>query len=104
MLAINEKVIDRKISVKFLGMLCDKHVSWKNRISAVENKVSKNIGILYQTKSIVSRGGLKTLYFSFVHSYLNHGNITWTQTTRTKLKTLARKQQGGTSLQTNTSY
>ena len=33
------------------------------------------------------------LSFSFVHSYLNYGNITWGSTTRIKLKKLANKQR-----------
>ena len=56
-------------------------------------KVSKNIGILHKAKNIFSKGGLKTLYFSFVHSYLNYGNIAWGNTTQTKLKKLVNKQR-----------
>ena len=93
MLAINGKVIDRTISIKFLGILLYEHLSWKNHISVVENKVSKNIGILHKAKNIFSKGGLKTLYFSFVHSYLNYGNIAWGSTTQTKLKKLVNKQR-----------
>ena len=44
MLAINGKVIERTTSIKFHGILFDEHLSWKNHISIVENKVSKNIG------------------------------------------------------------
>ena len=36
---------------------------------------------------------MKKLYFSFLHSYLNYGNIAWASTTRTKLKKLASKQK-----------
>ena len=93
MLAINGKVIERTTSTKFLGILIDGHLSWKNHILVVENKVSKNIGILHKAKNIFSKGGLKTLYFSFVCSYLNYGNIAWGSTTRTKLKQLASKQR-----------
>ena len=93
LLAINGKNIERTTSIKFLGVLLDEHLSWKNHISVVENKISKNIGILYRAKNIVSKDGLKTLYFSFVHSYLNYGNIAWGSTTRTKLKKLAAKQR-----------
>ena len=80
MLAINGKVIERTTSIKFLGILFDEHLSWKNHISVVENKVSKNTGILHKAKNIFSKGGLETLYFSFVHSYLNFGNIAWGST------------------------
>ena len=85
MLAINGKVIERTSKI-IIGVLLDEHLSQKNHISVVENKVSKNIGILHKAKNIFSKGGLKTLYFSFVHSYLNYGNIAWGSTTRTKLK------------------
>ena len=87
MLANNGKVIQWTTSIKFLGILRDEQLSWKNHISIVENKVAKNIGSLHKAKNVFSKGGLKTLYFSFVHSYLNYGNIVWGSTTRTKLKT-----------------
>ena len=35
----------------------------KSRIAALENKVSKNIGILYKAKNIFSKVVLKSLYF-----------------------------------------
>ena len=81
MSAINGKVIERTTSIKFFGILLDKHLSWKKHISVEENKVSKNIGILQKAKNIFSKGSLRTRYFSFVHSYLNYGNIVWGSTT-----------------------
>ena len=62
--------------IKFLGIL----------LVFVEKKVSENIRILYKAKNIASKDGLKTLYFSFVHTFLDYGNIAWGSTTRTKLK------------------
>ena len=93
MVAINGKVIEWTTSVKFLGVLLDERLSWESHISVVENKVSKNIGILHKAKNIFSKGGLKTLYFSFVHSYFNYGNIAWGSTNRTNPKKLASKQR-----------
>ena len=60
MLAINGKVIQRKTSIKFLGILLEEHLSWKNHISVVEIKVSENIGISYKAKNVFSKVGLKT--------------------------------------------
>ena len=77
MLALNGKVIERTTSVKFLVILLDKHLSWKTHISVVENMVSENIEILHKAKNIFSMSGLKTLYISFIHSYINYGNIAW---------------------------
>ena len=93
MSAIIGKVIKWTTSVKFLGILLDEHLSWKNHFSVVEKKISKNIGSLHEGKNIFSKGGLKTIYFSFLHSYLNYENIAWGSTTGTKLKELASKQR-----------
>ena len=50
MLPINGKVIKRTTSIKFLNILLDEHLSWKNPLSVVENKVSKKFGILHKAK------------------------------------------------------
>ena len=91
MLAIIKKVIRQTTSVKFLGIFLDEYLSWKNHISVVENKVSKNIEIFYKAKNIFSKGGLK--FFTFIHSYLNCGNTAWGSITQTKMKKLASKQR-----------
>ena len=66
MLAINGKVFKRTTSIKFLGILFDEHFSQKKHISIVENKASKNIGILHEAKNIFSKGDLKTLCICLV--------------------------------------
>ena len=70
MLAINGNVNERTTSIKCLGFLLGEHLSWRNHNSVAENKVSKYIGILHKVKNTFSKGGLKNLYFSLVHSYL----------------------------------
>ena len=36
---------------------------------------------------------MKSLYYSFFHSYLNYGNIAWCGTSVTKIKKLYSKQK-----------
>ena len=81
--------------MKFLGVFLDEIMTWKNHISCVESKISKNLGILYKARSLLNKECMKQLYFSFVHSYLNYGNIAWASTNKTKLETLLRKQTHG---------
>ena len=90
---INDKEIERVISIKFLGVLIDEHLTWKEHITVIENKVSKNLGLLYRAKRVLDSNALKKLYFSFFHSYLTYGNIAWASTSKTKLKKLASKQK-----------
>ena len=44
---INNYNIERILSFKFLGVLLDEKLSWKDHIKYNENKISKNIRILY---------------------------------------------------------
>ena len=53
--------------------------------TTIENKISKNLGLLYKAKRVLNMNALKSLYFSFIHSYLNYGNIVWASVTQTKL-------------------
>ena len=41
-----------------------------------------------QAKYLLDESSLKTVYFSYIHSYLNYANIAWTSTYQTKLKTI----------------
>ena len=74
-LLIKKRKVERVESVKFLGVLLDENVSWKNHIKYIENKVAKNIGLLYRAKLFSENNSLLTLYYSYIHTYLNYANL-----------------------------
>ena len=41
--------------------------------------------MLYKAKNYLNRGSLLVLYYSFIHTYINHGNIAWGSTNKTNL-------------------
>ena len=94
-LEINNVRIKREQIMRFLGVLLDENMTWKNHISSIESKVSKNLGVLYKARRLLNKKCLKQIYFSCIHSYLNYGNISWASTNKTKLKTLLRRQKHG---------
>ena len=62
---------------------------WIDRnICKVENKIAKNIGLLYQAKYLLNESSLKCIYFAYIHSYLNYAYIAWASTYQTKLKAI----------------
>ena len=71
----------------------DEHLSWIDHINNLENKLSKNLGLLYKAKPFLNARGMKSLYFSFLHSYLIYGNIAWCSTSMIKLKKIFSKQK-----------
>ena len=40
---MNNYKVKRSSSIKFLGVIVDKHLNWKDHTSIIENKLSKNI-------------------------------------------------------------
>ena len=90
---INDKERERVGSIKFLEVLLDEHLSWKEHIRYTENKIAKNIGLLYRAKPYLGKHSLLTLHYSYNHTYLNYANLTWASTNRTNLKKLLSQQK-----------
>ena len=59
----------------------------------IENKVSKNVGVLYKPSKLINSKCLRSIYFSFIHSYINYASIAWASTNKTNLKKLFGKQK-----------
>ena len=77
--------IKHESSVKFLGVVIDENITWNKHIELIESKISKNIGMLYRDSHCLDKKYLKSIYFSFIHNYVNYCNIAWASTSRTKL-------------------
>ena len=54
-LIMNRKAIEQKDHVKYLGVLMDQHLSWKQQISCVSKKISCGIGILSKLRGSMDR-------------------------------------------------
>lgn len=100
-LSINNIELTRKSSIKFLGVLLDENISWRDHIAVLENKLAKNIGIIYRAKPVLNCECLKSLYYSYLHCYLTYGILGWGSTKKTKLKKILCKQKHAIRLITN---
>ena len=78
--------LKEKILLKFFCVILDEHLTWKNHIQLIENKVSKNVDVLYKTCKLINSKYFRRIYFSFIHSYIQYANIAWDSTNKTKLK------------------
>ena len=98
-LNINNSEIERSECLKFLGVFLlflglDENLCWKDHIiKYIESKIAKNIGLLYTAKPYIDKHLLLSLYHSYIHSYINYGNITWGSTARSNLKKIYSQQK-----------
>ena len=84
--------ITSKLRDKFLGAIINENLTWKNHIEVVQNKISKNIGVLYRVVIYLISKILK-IYFSFAAIYISYANIAWASTFKTKLQGIVKKQK-----------
>ena len=92
-MTFNNIEIKRENSIKFLGVIIDENLTWKNHIEVVENKISKNIGVLYRASHLLDFKNLLKIYFFFIHIYISYANIAWASTFKTKLQGILKKQK-----------
>ena len=54
-LKTNSHDIERVTAIKFLSILLDDNWSWKEHTKCLENKIAKNIGLIYRTKPFLDK-------------------------------------------------
>ena len=92
-LFINNQVIKRQSSIKFLVILLDENLSWKEHLKLTEYEIAKNIGLIYKAKLYLNKDSLLALYSSYIHSYINYANIVWGSTHRTYSRKINSQQK-----------
>ena len=64
-LRINNYEIKRSSSIKFLGVMVDEHLNWKDHINVIENKLPKDLGLLHKVKQFLNAKVMKSLFFIY---------------------------------------
>ena len=85
--------IERKKVAKFLGVLVDDKLSWKQHITAIRSKMSRYIGVLYKLKHILPLQARMLTFNSLVQSHLNYCSLIWGTTNKTKIESLFTTQK-----------
>ena len=75
----NKPLIQKRVT-KYLGVLIDDKLLWKDHIQTINTKLRKGIGILSSIKDFVTRSTLKSLYYSFIHPFIDYNILNWSST------------------------
>ena len=76
-LSLNSETLKESDCVKYLGVLIDKNLTWKNHINHVTTKVAKSIGILSKIRHFAPRKVLINVFNAFISPYITYGIINW---------------------------
>ena len=75
-------------SAKYLGVVIDNELNFKQRIKIMEGKVARPVGILSKLKHFFPQNIMLQLYYALVHSLLSYGINIWGATYPTYIKRL----------------
>ena len=76
-ITIGNTSIERVSATKFLGVLIDDKLTWKQHISNIKVKLSKCVAILYKCNRLLETSSLRVLYCSLFLPYLNYCCEVW---------------------------
>ena len=62
-ISINNCEIDMVYKTKFLGVMIDSKLNWKDHVAMVKSKLSKSIAIMRKAKHLLDRRSGMILYF-----------------------------------------
>ena len=88
LLLIDNNQIQQSELIKILGVFLDENLTCKERIKYIENKIAKNIGIIFRSKPYL----IKRVYYLYtiaIFSYM----LTWGNTYLSNLKKINRQQK-----------
>ncbi len=70
---INEVHIKLVKNCKYLGVIIDDQLNWKEQINHVILKITKFTCLFYKFRKLLPMGTLRMLYFSLVHPHIQYG-------------------------------
>ena len=85
---INRKVINAKDSIKYLGVLIDSTLSWKNHIVNISKKIPRAIGIMYKLRPSLPLKVMRNLYYNLIYSHIIYAIEAWGSAFKTELEKL----------------
>ena len=85
--------MQRVNKAKFLGVIVDQHLNWKDHISMISQKNSMSCGIIYRIRNTLDIKSKRLIYYSLIHPYLTYCVNVWSSTYRTYLKMLCTAQK-----------
>ena len=74
---INKIALSQKTHLKYLGIIIDSTLSWKQQIKNISCKISRAIGVMYKLQPYINPTMLKNIYYSLIYSHMIYAIQVW---------------------------
>ena len=85
---LNDKLLERSSTVKYLGLLIDDTLNWFSHIQHLSHQLARLSGIFYRLRNYVKKETLCMVYHSLVNSRIRYGITVWGTANQTHLECL----------------
>ena len=75
--SLNGSVLERVQTIKFLGVVLNDQLNWKDHKIYIKTKISKNIGIINRCRKILNSNEILSMYNCFVLPYISYCLPLW---------------------------
>jgi len=87
-ITVNGNVINRVVKSKFLGIVVDDHITFRDHIDYSLSKLSKYVYIVYKIRKFIPTKELIQIYYSLVYPHFIYGISVWGGCYTTTMKPL----------------
>ena len=92
-LEIGKCCIKPDVETKFLGVILDDKLSWNSQVKNILVKMKWNLGLLSSCHSLLSKHGLKNVYYAHIFSHMSYCISIWGSMISSDLLSKLRTQQ-----------
>jgi len=85
---INNVVLHRKSSVKYLGVLLDESLNWTSHVKSLKSRLSFASSMIYKIRNFVPVNAIRIIYFCLVYSHLQYCIVSYGTTCDSVLQPL----------------
>ena len=85
--------LEQKSCVRYLGILIDSNLSWKDHINHIAAKISQLIGVIAKLRHFVPTHTLLNIYQSLILPHMSYGIVVWGHAAQTHLDKLLKLQK-----------
>ena len=91
-------------STKFLGVIIDENLTWKNHIDGISKTIARNVGVLNKLKCYIPKRVLHSSYCTLILPYVNYSIIVWGNTYHSYMDKIFKLQKWAVRTISNSHY
>ena len=100
-LLLSKRAIQQTNYVKYLGILIDSQLTFKDHVMAVSKKIARTTGAMYRIRPYVNDKTLKMIYNSLLYPHLLYGIPIWGNADNIHIKSLLTLQKNAVRIISN---